>query len=346
MAELRFAIAGAGFWAHYQLAGWQELTGVRCVAICDRDRDKAERLAAARNVPAVYADAAEMLDRERPDVLDIVTDVAGHAPLVKLAAARRVPVICQKPMAPTLAACAELVDNCRQAGIPFFVHENWRWQAPLRHVKERLAEGVIGTPFRCRIDWVSGFDVFANQPGLMAEEHLILADVGCHLLDLARCYFGEAQCVCCRTHRVRDGIRGEDVATIMLGMNGGRTTVTVNMAYAGTPLERDSFPQTLLFIEGDRGSLEVGPDYWVRTTTARGTQALRVPPRRYSWVEPDYAVVHSSIVACHADILSSLRGGTPAETSGEDNLRTMQLVFASYESARSGQMIPLASGGH
>ena len=120
-------------------------------------------------------------------------------------------------------------------------------------------------------------------------------------------------------------------------MDSGRTTVAVNMAYAGTPLERECFPETLIFIEGERGSIEVGPGCVVRVTTPSGTHSTRVLPPKYAWADPDYAVVHSSMVACQADLLRALRTGTPAETDSGDNLRTMQLVDASYESARSGR---------
>jgi predicted dehydrogenase len=339
MEPLRFAVAGAGFWAHYQMAAWQEVPGVRCVAVCDRDRTKAEKLAASRGVPKAYADAAEMLERERPDFMDIVSDVDSHAPLVRLAAERRVAVICQKPMARTLEECEQLVGACRKAGVPFAVHENWRWQAPLRRVKELLAAGAIGTPFRCRLDMVSGFDVFANQPKLAAEERFIIADLGCHLFDLARSYFGEAESVYCRTARVHPEILGEDVATAVLAMGG--VTVTVNLAYAGTPLERECFPQTLLFVEGDRGSIEGAPDFWVRVTTRGGTEAARVRPPAYPWAHPDYAVVQSSIVACHKDLVRALATGSPAETDAADNLRTMRLVFAAYDSARTGRAVPV-----
>ena len=79
MNPLRFALVGAGFWAPYQLAAWQEQSGASCVAVCDRDRTRVERLALARSVPSVYTDAAEMIQRERLDFLDIVTDVSSHA---------------------------------------------------------------------------------------------------------------------------------------------------------------------------------------------------------------------------------------------------------------------------
>jgi predicted dehydrogenase len=52
--------------------------------------------------------------------------------------------------------------------------------------------------------------------------------------------------------------------------------------------------------------------------------------------------VHASIVPCHADCLRAMRGGPPAETSGADNLKTLALVFAAYESARSGQTVRLS----
>jgi D-apiose dehydrogenase len=343
VTSLRFAVAGAGFWSHVQLAAWREVAGVECVAVCDPDRSKAEKLAAARGVPKVYTDAAEMLDRERPDFLDIVAGVAAHAPLVRLAADRKVPVICQKPMAGSLEECEELVSVCRKAGVPFAIHENWRWQAPLRRVRELLSQGVLGTPFRCRIDMISGFDVFANQPSFRTDERFIIADLGCHLFDLARCYFGEADSVYCRTGRVHPDIRGEDVATAVLSM--GRTTVTVAMAYAGTPLEKECFPETLLFIEGDRGSLEVAPSCDVRVTTRTGTQVARVPPPAFSWADPKYAVVQPSIVACHADLVRALRTRTPAETDAADNVKTMELVFAAYDSARSGQAVPIKPPG-
>jgi predicted dehydrogenase len=113
----------------------------------------------------------------------------------------------------------------------------------------------------------------------------------------------------------------------------------VEMAYAGTPLERERFPETFIFVEGPLGSIELGPDYWVRVTTAEGTHAKRCPPPRYAWADPAYDVVHSSIVPCQANLLKALRGEEPGETAGEDNLKTVRLVFACYDSAAAGQAI-------
>ncbi|HTE18764.1 MAG TPA: Gfo/Idh/MocA family oxidoreductase [Armatimonadota bacterium] len=342
MDSLRFAIFGTGFWARYQLAAWREVPGAECVALYNRTRAKAERLAAEWGVPAVYDDPEELLSRERLDFIDIITDVDTHSRFVSMAAERRLPVICQKPMAPSLQVAEEMVATCARAGTPFFVHENWRWQTPIRRLREVLEEGGVGEPFRARIDMISGFPVFINQPFFKDLEQFILADLGSHILDVARFLFGEAETLYCQAQRVHPGIRGEDVATVMLRMASG-ATVLCEMAYAENYLERDRFPETFIFVEGSRGSVELGPDYWIRVTTERGTFSRRYPPPRYGWADPAYDVVQASIVPCNANLLRALRGEGPAETTGADNLQTVRLVFASYESAAKGQVVRLGT---
>jgi predicted dehydrogenase len=190
--------------------------------------------------------------------------------------------------------------------------------------------------------------VFKNQPFLRELEQFILTDLGTHILDVARFLFGEAESLYCQTHRVHADIRGEDVATVITRHDGtrhatGATTVTCNLAYAENFLERECFPQTLIFIEGATGSLELAPDFWIRTTTATGTVANHFPPVMYPWVDPAYAVVQSSIVDCHRNLLRSLQDPSqPAETTGDDNLRTLQLVFDAYRSAGEKRAIRYA----
>lgn len=342
-APIRLAVLGCGFWARFQIAAWQELSGIKIVALYNRTRGKADELARRFGVApsSIYDDAEELLRRERGniDAVDIITDVDTHARFVHLAAAHGLPVICQKPMAPDYATAREMVEACRAANVPYFVHENWRWQTPIRALKQVLRDGTIGTPFRGRIDYINSFDVFSNQPFLRTVEQFILSDMGSHILDVARFVFGEASSLYCQTRRVHADIKGEDVATVIMKMGDAGTTVTCNMAYAASPLEHDRFPETYVFIEGDRGSVELGPDYWIRMTTTDGTHAKRHPPPRYAWADPQYDLVQSSIVPCNADLLRGLRGEGRAETTGEDNLRTVRLVFASYQSAAADGVI-------
>ena len=337
MRRSRFAIFGAGFWAQYQLAAWQELKDAECVAIYNRTLAKADTLAQRFGVSAVYDDPEELLAREKLDFIDVITDVDTHSQFVHLAAQYKLAVICQKPMAATLAQAGKMVAVCRQARVPFFIHENWRWQTPIRALKKVLDAGTIGAPFRARIDMISGFPVFKNQPFLRELEQFILTDLGSHTLDTARFLFGEADSLYCQTRRVHRGIKGEDVATVMMQMS-GTTTVLVEMAYAENFLEHDRFPETFIFVEGDRGSAEIGPDFWLRITTRNGTHARRVPSPRFPWADPAYDLVHASIVPCNAHLLGALQAKARPETTGEDNLKTMRLIFAAYESARTSRV--------
>lgn len=336
---LRFAIFGTGFWSRFQLAGWRELEDVECVALYNRTRSKAEALAREFGVPAVYDDPQELLRNESIDFVDIITHVDAHSRLVLLAAKYKIPVICQKPMAPNLETARQMVEACREAGIPFMIHENWRWQHPIRQVKKALQEGGVGKPFRGHMTYANSAPVFDNQPYLKELDRFILNDMGSHILDTARYLFGEAKTLYCHTTRIRPDIKGEDVATVMMKMGDG-VIVICSLSYASR-VEHDRFTETYIRVECENGSVELGPDYWVRVTTEKGTLSRRCVPAHYAWVDPKYEVVQSSIVPCNADLLRALQTGQPAATSGEDNFETMRLVFGAYESARTGQVIEL-----
>jgi predicted dehydrogenase len=79
-----------------------------------------------------------------------------------------------------------MVAVCRKRRVPFYIHENWRWQKQIRQLKTVLISGVVGRPFRAQIFQVSGYPVFANEPALRDLDEFVLADMGTHLLDVAR----------------------------------------------------------------------------------------------------------------------------------------------------------------
>lgn len=340
MEELRFAVLGTGFWSHYQIPAWFEVGGVEIVSLYNRTVSKAEHVAQKFGLTKahIYGNVEEMFASEKLDFIDIITEIDGHAPLVHLAARYQIPVICQKPMAPDLETAERMVRVCRDAGVPFFIHENFRWQTPIRALKKVLEDGVIGKPFRATISFVSGFPVFTNQPFLKMIDQFIITDLGSHTLDVARFLFGEASTLFCRIKKVHQEIKGEDVATILLETV-DEVAVVIKMAYAENYLEKDPFPQTMIFVEGEKGSAELDQNYWLRVTTQVGTLSKRVTPPRYAWANPEYDVVHASIVPCNANILCALKKEGPAETTGEDNLQTARLVFASYRSAASGETV-------
>ncbi len=335
---LRFAVIGTGFWSNYQIAAWQELEGVSLVALYNRTLAKAVAIGEKFGVTRIYDNVDDLLNNETLDFVDIITDVATHPAWVTKAAQKGVDVVCQKPMAPSLLAATQMVEACAAHGVKFFIHENFRWQAPFRRLKAVLDSGVIGRPFKGRLSFCSAFPVFDNQPFLAEEEQFIIADVGSHVLDITRYLFGEAETLYCLTNRIHPHIKGEDVANVLMKMENG-VHCFAEMSYASR-LEKESFPQTLALIEGEHGSVELSHNFLLKITTRAGTVTETVHPRMYSWVDPDYAVVHSSIVDCNQNILQGLRGGQ-AETTGQDNYQTVRLVYAAYESARTGKVISL-----
>ncbi len=337
MNQLRFAVFGTGFWSRFQIAAWQEFEDAKCVAIYNRTRSRAEAAAKKFGVASVYDDPEVLLQNEQLDFIDIISDVSTHSWLVSLAAKYRVPVICQKPMADQLVVAEQMVATCQQADIPFMIHENWRWQFSVREFKKALEVSGVGRPFRAHILYANSFPVFDNQPFLKELEKFILTDIGSHILDTARFLFGDAKSLYCQTHCVTPGIKGEDVATVMMVM-GQSTTVTCSMSYASR-VEHDRFPETFIYAECENGSVELGPDFWIKTTTKDGTLARRFPPPRYKWADPAYDIVHASIVTCNGSLLDALKNRQPAETDGADNLKTMRLVFGAYDSARTGRVI-------
>jgi predicted dehydrogenase len=330
---------GTGFWSYYQLPGWNETGEVECVALYNRTRSKAEKLGEQYGISAIYDDAEALLNNEQLDFVDICTNVESHYPFTKMAAERGLAVVCQKPMATSLEEAQAMVDVCQQHGVLLYINENWRWQYPIRQLKQALDTGRIGKVFRAVIDYRNSFPVFDNQPFLKELPQFILTDIGSHILDTARFLFGDASRLYCTTSRVHPDIQGEDVATVMLTMESGATVVCL-MSYA-SKREHDRFPETFVQIEGDRGFLELAPDFWLRETTEAGTLSSRHKPPRYAWADPAYDLAHASIVPEQWNIARALKGLEPGETSGEDNLKTVQLVFKSYESSQTGQVIQL-----
>jgi predicted dehydrogenase len=337
--KLRFAILGCGFWAKYQLPAWLELEGIEIVALYNRDLDKAQELALQYNIPHCYEDAEELFKNEQLDFVDIITNVETHEYFTLMAAKYGIPVITQKPMANSLWAAKRMLDTCNKCNVPLFIHEGFRWQAPIRRLKEVMDNGIIGQPFKARVSFSSAFPVFVNQPFLADLEKFIITDIGSHILDVCRFLFGEAESLYCLTQTINKKIKGEDVANIFMKMQSGLHCIA-EMSYSSI-LEKEAFPQTLILVEGNDGSVQLTHDFLLKITTKKGTTSSIIKPILYKWLDPAYSVVHSSIVDCNRNLLQAIQGTGKAETTGEDNFKTVKLVWAAYDSARENKVIIL-----
>ncbi|MCZ0963824.1 Gfo/Idh/MocA family protein [Paracoccus benzoatiresistens] len=326
---MKGALIGCGFFAQNQMHGWAGIEGVEIVAVCDRDPARRNETA-TRFGARPYADAAEMLAAEDLDFVDIATTVASHRPLVELAAQAGVHVICQKPFAETMEDARAMIAAVDAAGKILMVHDNFRWQSAVRAAIQAVRDGAIGTPFFGRVSFRSGYDVFSGQPYLATDPRFIIQDLGIHILDVARALFGDVTTLSATTRRINSKIRGEDVATMLLEHENGVTSV-VDCSYA-TKRQPETFPETLLEIDGDKGTLRLDAGY--RLVIQTGAEEVRdVAPAVLPWAERPWHNIQKSVQLIQQHFVDCLRSGMQPETSGHDNLKTLALVEAAYQSA-------------
>jgi len=335
---LKGALIGCGFFSRNHLHAWRQLEGVDIVALCDTDAQRLSAMAAEFDIRRTYASAEQLFAREQLDFVDIATTVRSHRALVEMAAKARVPCICQKPFAPTLEDARAMVAACSSAGVPLMVHENFRWQKPVQAVHRAVREGAIGTPFWGRFSFRSAFDVYQAQPYLAEGQRFILEDLGIHILDVARFLLGDAKVIGSSTQRVNQRIKGEDVATILLSHQAGATSV-VDCSYASAR-EQELFPQTLIEVDGSEGSIRVDAGY--RLTVHRlggGTRIDSCEPPLHAWAERPWFNIQDSVLKIQAHWLECLRHKYEPQTSGRDNLRTLELVESAYSAAGAPRVV-------
>jgi len=341
----RGVLIGCGFFARNHMNAWADIPGATIVGVCDLDPAKAAVFSDDFRAEA-FTDAAAMLDSLRPDFVDIATTVTAHRSLVELAAPRSGLLICQKPLAETLADAFAMVAACDRAGIPFLVHENFRWQAPFRALRAALEAGQIGAPQFLRLSFRHGFDVYANQPYLAEVRNLALTDVGLHLFDLARFFLGDVTSVACQTQRLNPRVTGQDAFTALLRHHSG-SVCSVECSFHST-YSPDPFPQTVAVLEGTMGTLELSAGY--RMTLHRDGQATvnDVEPAVPVWGEKPWHLVQDSVLAFQTHAIEVLAGRATPQPSGVHNLETLAVTRAAIHAADTGTTVDLAaylSGG-
>ena len=263
---IRIGVIGCGFYAQNHLNAWRDLKadGAALSAVCDVDPAKAKAAGETFGVPW-YTDVKAMLAAEKLDAVDIVTRQDTHREIAETTIAHGIAAIVQKPFAPTWEDATAIVDAAKKAGVWLAVHENFRYQAPLRAVRKVIDSGAIGEPSWARIAFRTGFDVYKTQPYFYDEERFVIADVGVHVLDVARFLLGDVQRISCETQRRNPKVRGEDTATMLLRHESGAVSV-VEVTYEARRAD-DFFPETLMEIEGPRGSIIVSAGCRMKVTS-------------------------------------------------------------------------------
>ena len=325
--RLRIAFAGAGTISPFHLTGWKQTPNVEVVAICDPIREKAQAHATAFGIPKVYADFTAMLERERPDAVDIVTPVGTHAHLTRIAADHGIHVMCQKPMTPTVDEAEALIRDVGER-VRFMVHENFRFRPHYLEARRWITEGRLGEIRQARLAVRSGGmlsvagetpALLKRQPYLQAFPRLIIFELLIHHLDVLRALLGSVTVRSVQIARVNPVLAGEDVAVIVLSGKDGMTCVLDgNMSAAGyTTLSVDR-----LELMGTKGTLLFDTDRLFMVGSG----------------EPAIAYdLQNSYQACFTraiqEFVHGLRTGEPFPTDRLDNLESLKLMESCYIAA-------------
>jgi predicted dehydrogenase len=329
---LRGIFLGTGHFAPIQLSGWRDVTGAEIAGIYGRRASAAQELATRHAIGRHSDDLKALIESVRPDFADICTAVEVHAEHIRICAEAGLPILCQKPIAPTAEDARTCVETCQAAGVPMMVNDNWRWQPWYREIRRILDAGTLGAVISVyhtlRTGDGIGPQAYAAQPYFRTMPRFLLLETGIHYLDTYRFLFGEPNLLSCQIRRCNPAIAGEDAALLTLQFPSG-ISVTWD-ANRATPTERQKPPfNGTMRIEGSRGILDVDSDG--RMTITRTGAA----PVEHGYTIPK-GYRGGSVAAALQHFVDRLHDNAPFETSGLDYLRTTRLVFAAYEAAETG----------
>jgi len=284
----------------------------------------------------VYTDVADMLEHEPLDCVDIATRPESHAALVKLAVDHKKHVLCQKPLAATLAEGRAIAATCEQGGVRFMVMEMWRHIPAYRDMRRYIDAGLIGPVHFMRIvgqrrPMAREHPVNPEQPYFSEMPKLFVYEMAIHWIDGARYLMGDVDRVYARISRINPIIAGEDAALVIL--THGSATTLLDGSWASPEETPQPVTDGGVLLEGRDGSLHFDQHAGeLRHITGDGTTVLE----RYIGLPRS---IHSAFDNCIGDFAAGVRWSRPFLSSGEDNLRTLAATLAAYDSVASGSAV-------
>lgn len=340
MSRLKGAAMGAGYFSRFQYEAWSRMPEVELAAIYNRTEEKARAIMAQYGVARYYGDWREMIDQERPDFVDIITPPETHEEMCAYAASRGVHIICQKPLAPTLEASRRIVETARVAGVRFMVHENWRWQPWYREIKRVQRAGTVGEfthiHFLMRMGDGWGENAYLDrQPFFRDYPRLLVYETGVHFIDTFRYLLGEITEVYAHLRRLNPVIRGEETGQVFFRFANGATAIWDANRYneVESPSPRYTFGQMRIDAMGGHITLDTEANLRIKPLGQSGSD-IEYPHRNVNFAG-------DCVYALQRHFVDSMRTGDAFEANGDDYLKTLAVVDAVYESARTGKVVGL-----
>lgn len=381
MAQLGTALVGCGFMGRRHLLGYEALhqAGLhqaRVVAVLDLDvgaataaADVAEELLGHR--PTVHTTLEDLLANDAVEALDIVTEPRTHADIAVAALEAGRHVLCEKPLALTIAAARRMVEAAERSGRTLATGENYRRGGANRVARAVIESGLLGRLHLMREFRVGGDDkVIISKWRHRRASGSIGLDMAIHYADIIEYYLGPVERVWGRgtiaepLRYPADGgepIRpdGEDsVFASMLTRDG----VDVQLAYLPSGRGRRYGERS---VHGTRGSMEVPADRTDGDVVVhledgdlsgeelrrRLGDRLRLSPATTAVLGPDgtggkgasWARMDAGYLAVEIDdFVDAVLTGRPPEVDGMGGLRALAVVHAVFEAGLTHREVRVA----
>ncbi len=332
---LRWGLIGASTIASEHMIGAMRANGGDVVAVLSSDASRGQRYAETHGIPRSTTDLAALVEAPDIDAVYISTTNELHRDQVFAAAAAGKHVMCEKPLALTLADARAMVAECKRHGVVMGTNHHLRNAATHRAMRDTIAEGRIGKPLFARVfhavylpQHLQGWRI--KNPGAGGG---VILDITVHDADTLRFVLGdEPESVSAMVSRAGMGEAGlEDGVMGVVRFAGGVLAQfhdAFTTRYATTGFE----------VHGEKGSL-VATD--CMTQQPKGEVVLRTADGA-----APLPLIHEDLYMRSIRLFqgATAGAGAPAAT-GEDGVRSLALALATIEAARAGRETSVASQG-
>jgi len=337
---IRIALVGCGrIAANHFAAMAKHADRIELTAVCDNNSRALEDAVTKTGVKG-YLDLSELLAAERVDVVALCTPSGIHSSQAILCARAGVHVMTEKPMATRWADGVAMVEACDSAGVRLFVIKQNRRNATLQLVKKAIERGRFGRIYMTTINvfWARPQSYYdsAKWRGTWEFDGGALMNQASHYVDLVDWLIGPVESVQAYVATLARNIQVEDTATVGIRWRSGALgSVNVTML---------AYPRNLegsITIIGERGAVKVG-----------GVAVNQIEHWEFADSDPDDLLVKDASYETtsvygfghplyYDNVIRSLRGEVEPETDGREGLRSLEVLIASYLSARDQRRVAL-----
>jgi len=346
MEKLKTGIIGAGVIGGCHLKALQGHDAVEPVGVTDVVADAARKRAAEFGIPC-YRDAAELIEKARPDYVTVCTPHKSHAAIACEAMRRGVHAFVEKPLTVSAAEARRCAGTAKETGRVLGVNFLRRLRPANARLKELASSGFLGTVIRVTAvltEWFRSMAYYRSggwRGTWDGEGGGILVNQAPHDLDLIVWTLGPPEAVCADINTLGHDIEVEDDLCAMLRWPGGaRGTLQVNT--------NEAPGRSFFEITGTKGTLLLEGNRLTATRLAvdarefsEATEEKMTLPRMGDVVTYDLPDVTNRYALMHTNFAEALRSGAPLMCPGEDAVREVELANALLVSAIRREWVEL-----